>query len=230
MPLLDSSKNLLNEGIPKTKIHVTGNTVIDALLKTTNLIKNTNKLKNSLEKEFDFLDKNKKLILVTGHRRENFGDGLKNICDAIKELSKYEIQIVYSVHLNPNVKKTVFSILGKTKNVFLLEPLDYIQFVYLMERSYFILSDSGGIQEEAPSLKKPVLVMRNVTERPEALKSGSIKLVGSNKLKIVKESLILLNNKKKYNLMRKNKNPYGEGKSSNKILRVIKKIKQTHDF
>ncbi len=224
-PTKEASLNLINEGVQKNKIFITGNTVIDALLQIKKKIKRDKKLISKLRKEFNFLDENKKLILVTGHRRENFGEGLKNICEAIKVISTKEVQVIYVVHLNPNVKKTVSKILKNVNDVHLLQPLDYFKFVYLMEKSYFILTDSGGIQEEAPSLNKPVLVMRDKTERPEALKTGAIKLVGTSKKKIIKESFLLLDDEKKYNLMAKKENPYGDGKSSKRILNIIKDLK-----
>ncbi len=224
-PTKEASKNLIKEGVQKNKIFITGNTVIDALLRTKEKIKRDKKLVSKLRKEFNFLDENKKLILVTGHRRENFGEGLMNICEAIKVISSREVQVIYSVHLNPNVKKTVSKILKNVDDVHLLQPLDYFKFVYLMEKSHFILTDSGGIQEEAPSLNKPVLVMRDKTERPEALKTGAIKLVGTSKKKIIQESFSLLDDEKKYNAMAYEENPYGDGKSSKRILKIIKDLK-----
>jgi len=211
--------NLIKEGIDESKIYVTGNTVIDALLEVVKKIKN----KNIKIKGYNITDR--KYILVTGHRRENFGNSFKNICNALKEiaLNNPNIDIVYPVHLNPNVQKPVFEILSNIPNVYLIEPLDYESFVYLMYNSYIILTDSGGIQEEAPSLGKPVLVMRDTTERPEAVEAGTVKLVGTNKEKIVKEVESLLHNKSEYEKMSRARNPYGDGKASLRILEVILK-------
>ena len=225
-PTTRSRKNLIDEGQPKKNIFVTGNTVIDSLIQVINIIEGDNKLQKELKKRFAFLDNRKKLILVTGHRRENFGSGLESICEALKELAlKEDIEIIYAVHLNPNIKKPVNRILRNVNNVHLVDPLDYIPFVYLMKRSYLILTDSGGIQEEAPSIGKPVLVMRDKTERPEALKAGTVKLVGSNKDKIVTEVDKLLNNEKEYNKISFLQNPYGDGNASEKIKEILLKYR-----
>lgn len=217
-PTQTSANNLINEGVPADSIFITGNTVIDSLFLALDIIKRDKKLYKSLEDRFSFFDKDKKLILVTGHRRENFGKSLENICDSLLEISELEsLEIIFSVHLNPNVRNTVFERLQGLKNVHLIDPLDYIPFVYLMKQSYLILTDSGGIQEEAPSLGKPVLVMRDKTERPEALKAETVRLVGSNKEKIVQEVSNLLNNEKEYNRISQISNPYGDGTASEMI-------------
>jgi len=212
-----AKNNLINEGISKERIFVTGNTVIDALFEILSKIKNEQISIDGYEIN------NRKYILVTGHRRENFGIGFLNICEALKEvaISNPEIDIVYPVHLNPHVQKPVYSILGQIKNIYLIKPLDYISFVYLMSKSYIILTDSGGVQEEAPSLGKPVLVMRNTTERPEAIEAGTVKLVGTNKDSIEIEINKLIRNKKAYVEMSKANNPYGDGKSCERIVKAI---------
>jgi len=232
-PTKRAQQNLLKEGVPKENIIVTGNTVIDALFYVVSKIKGDKKLEEKLQRDikskilsrnFDF---NKgKFILVTGHRRENFGQGMINICEAIKEISDFDnnLHIIYPVHLNPNVKKPVNSILAGKENVHLIEPLDYLHFVYLMEKSYLILTDSGGVQEEAPSLGKPVLVMRETTERPEAVEAGTVKLVGTNKEKIVYETKKLIQNEKEYEKMSKAHNPYGDGLACQRILNFIEGV------
>jgi UDP-N-acetylglucosamine 2-epimerase (non-hydrolysing) len=228
-PTATSRQNLLNENVPKKNIYVTGNTVIDALLMIVDRLKKDNKLSFQIEKEiiekgYD-INRNRRLILVTGHRRENFGEGFISICKALKDIAlKYkDIDILYPVHLNPNVQKPVYSILSKISNIFLIEPIDYLPFVYLMNKASIIITDSGGIQEEAPSLGKPVLVMRNTTERPEAVTSGTVKLVGTDRKKIVKETSKLLDNKSIYLRMSKAHNPYGDGKACKRILKLLKK-------
>jgi UDP-N-acetylglucosamine 2-epimerase (non-hydrolysing) len=216
-PTQKAKENLLSEGINQAAIHVTGNTVIDALLETVD------KLKSSSNIQFPFLSKDKKLILVTGHRRENFGHGFDNICHALKRLAQLkDLQIVYPVHLNPNVREPVLRILGNCENIHLIEPLDYLPFVYLMNQAYLILTDSGGIQEEAPALGKPVLVMRETTERPEAVEAGTVVLVGTDKNKIVSECEKLLDDKASYDKMSFAHNPYGDGKAANRIVNIIK--------
>lgn len=216
-PTNSSKKNLLLEGINENRIFITGNTVIDALLQ---VVKN---VKNKVIKINGYNVSDRKYILVTGHRRENFGDGFLNICEALKiiALQNSDIDIVYPVHLNPNVQKPVFEILGNIKNIYLVEPLDYEPFVYLMSKSYIILTDSGGIQEEAPSLGKPVLVMRDTTERPEAVEAGTVKLVGTNQSTIVNEVNKLLIEEELYKKMSEAHNPYGEGKASKVISQVV---------
>lgn len=224
-----SKKNLLGEGIPPKHIVVTGNTVIDSLFWILKKLNKSKSLINKFNNKFTFLKKDKKLILVTGHRRESFGKGFEQICIALKKLAnKYpNVQIVYPVHLNPNVQKPVYKYLKKENNIFLLKPLEYLEFVYLMNRSYIIISDSGGIQEEAPSLGKPVLVMREVTERPEAIQAGTVKLVGTNSNKIFKEAKKLLDNKLTYNKIKFTHNPYGNGTAAKKIKNfIIQKLKK----
>lgn len=230
-PTASSEKNLLNENIPQTNITVTGNTVIDALLWVKEKIATNTALEKSLSNQYSFLDKNKHLVLVTGHRRESFGDGFENICKALQEIATThsDVEILYPVHLNPNVQEPVNRLLKNITNVHLIEPQDYLPFVYLMTRAHIILTDSGGIQEEAPSLGKPVLVMRNTTERPEAIDAGTVKLVGTNSKKIVKEVNILLSNEQKYLAMSKAHNPYGDGKACDKIVKeIIKSKKETN--
>ncbi len=180
-PTEAARNNLLNEGVKKNRIVVTGNTVIDALLSVVDMFDSDEGLKNKMYDSFRFLNKEKKLILVTGHRRENFGNRFDDICYALADLAeKNDVQIVYPVHLNPNVQEPVNRILGGHDNIFLLKPQDYLPFVFLMKRSYLIITDSGGVQEEAPSLGKPVLVMRDTTERPEAVEAGTVRLVGAD--------------------------------------------------
>ena len=222
-PAEGSRQNLLREGIPANAIHVTGNTVIDALLQVAGRIKKNPGLRDSLSHLFPFLDGRRKIILVTGHRRENFGEGFENICKAIKKLGRRkDIQIVYPVHMNPNVKGPVNRILGGLPNIYLTGPLGYEPFVHLMMRSHIILTDSGGIQEEAPSLGKPVLVMRETTERPEAVEAGTVRLVGTDTGGIVAETERLLEDKAHYRAMAKSLNPYGDGKASGRIVRVLR--------
>jgi len=220
-PTQKSKQNLLNECINEESIVVTGNTVIDALLWAQN------KLKTFEDEEIRHLkkivDNKKKVILVTGHRRENFGDGFLNICKAIKQLTKENdnIQIIYPVHLNPNVQTPVYDLLDNLSNVKLIAPLAYPAFVWLMSQSYLILTDSGGVQEEAPSLGKPVLVMRDVTERPEAVEAGTVKMVGTNKDKIIDTINELLHNNLLYQQMSKAHNPYGDGKACERIVKTF---------
>lgn len=217
-------KNLIDEHVPAEKIFVTGNTVVDALQYVTKKINSDTRLRTQLLSQFSYIDPHKKLILVTGHRRENFGDGFKNICQAIATISKRkDVQIIYPVHLNPNVKIPVESMLSGLPNVHLIDPLDYVPFVYLMSQAYLILTDSGGIQEEAPSLGKPVLVMRNATERPEIIESGAGIVVGTSCEKIVSEVNELLNNQDKHSKMSFIHNPYGDGKAS---IRIVDKLEE----
>lgn len=225
-PTLTSKENLLIENVNEGNILITGNTVIDALLDSSERV---NSLQNDeiekLKRELDFT---KRIILVTGHRRENHGDGFVNICAALKEIAieNPDIQIVYPVHLNPNVKGPVFEILGNISNIKLINPLAYPAFVWLMNQSYLIITDSGGVQEEAPSLGKPVLVMRDTTERPEAVQAGTVILVGTNKNKIVKECNNLLNNSERYQEMSALHNPYGDGKACKRIVEFIISLKK----
>lgn len=221
-PTNSAKKNLLAEGFSSNTIFVTGNTVIDALLEAVNRINSDEGLNIRLRDKFNFIDETKQLILVTGHRRENFGEGFENICNALRDISlRGDVQIVYPVHLNPKVQEPVQRILGDCSNIHLIEPQDYLPFVYLMNRSHIILTDSGGIQEEAPSLGKPVLVMRDVTERPEAVEMGAVKLVGTNREHIVSELFLLLDNSQEYLRMSNVENPYGDGRASKRICSAI---------
>lgn len=226
-PTNTSKNNLLNEGISESSIFVTGNTVIDALQLVVNRIKNDETLRLKIENtifQSGFQELSSKFILVTGHRRENFGQGFLNICEALKVLAKNnpDINILYPVHLNPNVRKPVNKLLSSVSNIKLVEPFQYEEFIYLMSESYLILTDSGGIQEEAPSLGKPVLVMRDTTERPEAVEAGTVKLVGSDQDNIIKEVQKLLNDNSEYQKMSKAHNPYGDGNTSEKILKILR--------
>jgi len=226
-PTETSKQNLLNEGVDESKIIVTGNTVIDALQLVVNKIDSNEHLRSKIEKTIiksGFKELDSKFILVTGHRRENFGQGFLNICEALKVLAKNnpDINILYPVHLNPNVRKPVNELLSNVSNIKLVEPFQYEEFIYLMSRSYLILTDSGGIQEEAPSLGKPVLVMRDTTERPEAVEAGTVKLVGSDQSNIVKEVQNLLDDSSEYQRMSKAHNPYGNGNASKKILKILR--------
>ena len=234
-PTKGAKDNLLKEDITAEKIFVTGNTVIDALQfvidKTSNSPEITlNVTDNLLKSGYDInnLSADRKIVLITGHRRENFGDGFLNICNAIKKLAiKYpNVDFIYPMHLNPNVRKPVLEILGdKTtnSNIYLIEPLDYLPFVYLMSKSYLLLTDSGGIQEEAPGLGKPVLVMRDTTERPEAVEAGTVLLVGTDTDRIEKSVSNLIDNKEFYFSMSKAQNPYGDGNASKRIVEYLKK-------
>jgi UDP-N-acetylglucosamine 2-epimerase (non-hydrolysing) len=221
-PTSSAQKNLLEENVDPSTIHVTGNTVIDALLEVTGKFDVDANLKLELEERFSFLDREKRLILVTGHRRENFGAGFENICNALNTISESaDVEIVYPVHLNPNVRGPVNRILGNNRRIHLIEPLDYLPFVYLMNRSYLILTDSGGIQEEAPSLGKPVLLLRDTTERPEAVLAGTVRLTGTNTETIVRESLALLSDGAAYRKMSQAHNPYGDGKAAQRIAEIV---------
>lgn len=223
-PTQRAKENLLSEGIDESKIFVTGNTVIDALFSIKNKVLESSHSKDTLDHQFDFIDKSKKLVLVTGHRRESFGDGFERICAALKEIANNhpDVQVVYPVHLNPNVEEPVKRLLGDLTNVFLIPPQDYLPFVYLMNRSYLILTDSGGVQEEAPSLGKPVLVMRDTTERPEAVAAGTVKLVGTDTRKIVENVTQLVSDASKYEKMTRAHNPYGDGKAVSRIVDILK--------
>lgn len=224
-PTHTAKQNLLSEGVPEEQIQVTGNTVIDALLHVVDQIQQDYDLQQQLSAQFPFLDPAKKLILVTGHRRENFGIGFENICQALNQLGKRaDIQIVYPVHLNPNVQEPVKRILHDVPSVHLIEPLDYLPFVFLMLQSYLIITDSGGVQEEAPSLGKPVLVMRDSTERPEAVEAGTVKLVGTDKERIVSEAELLFNSDMAYQSMSIAHNPYGDGKASRRIVEILNQL------
>jgi len=224
-PTNTSRENLLREGIGSKDILVTGNTVIDALLYSSERVENLEDLE--IEKLKTLLENDRKLILVTGHRRENHGEGFVNICEALKSvaLSNPDVQIIYPVHLNPNVATPVYRLLSNIDNIELIEPLSYPAFVWLMNRAYLIITDSGGVQEEAPSLGKPVLVMRDTTERPEAVDAGTVVLVGTDKAKIINEVQDLLTDEKRYLKMSGLHNPYGDGNACERIVNFVKKIK-----
>ncbi|MDV5085861.1 UDP-N-acetylglucosamine 2-epimerase (non-hydrolyzing) [Vibrio diabolicus] len=222
-PTETSKENLLRENFSPEDIVVTGNTVIDALLMVKDKIESDSDLSATLAAQFPFLDDSKELILVTGHRRESFGGGFERICEALAQTAKQHpnVQILYPMHLNPNVREPVNRILGDVDNVLLIEPQQYLPFIYLMSRSHIILTDSGGIQEEAPSLGKPVLVMRDTTERPEAVAAGTVKLVGTDVEKITASLDSLLNDEEAYKEMSFAHNPYGDGKACQRILDAL---------
>jgi UDP-N-acetylglucosamine 2-epimerase (non-hydrolysing) len=219
-PTAESKENLLKEGVAESDITVTGNTVIDALFWVRKKLQEDKSLAVSLAAKFDFLDPDKKLILVTGHRRESFGGGFERICEALRQIATMhpQAQILYPVHLNPNVQEPVNRLLNDLDNIFLIEPQQYLPFCYLMDRSTIILTDSGGIQEEAPSLGKPVLVMRDTTERPEAVEAGTVRLVGTDVELIVHQVHMLLSEGEEYKLMSLAHNPYGDGLACGRIL------------
>ena len=222
-PTVRSRENLLREGVPFEKIVVTGNTVIDALLIVLARLADESSLTAQLQGQFAFLDTQRKMILVTGHRRENFGVGFENICNALREMavSQPTLQIVYPVHLNPHAREPVMRLLGNVENIWLIEPQEYLQFVFLMSRAWLILTDSGGIQEEAPSLGKPVLVMRDTTERPEAVEAGTVRLVGADSRRITDAVLRLLEREDEYLSMSRAHNPYGDGNASERIAAAL---------
>ena len=223
-PTETSRQNLLRENIADNRIAVTGNTVIDALFWVRDRVLSDEVLRNELTQRYPFLANGKKMILVTGHRRESFGRGFEQICHALAEIAANnpDVQIVYPVHLNPNVSEPVKRILGHVENVILIEPQDYLPFVWLMNRAWLILTDSGGIQEEAPSLGKPVLVMRDMTERPEAVSAGTVCLVGTDSQRIVNEVTRLLQDESAYQAMSRAHNPYGDGQACHRILSALK--------
>ncbi|PWW02590.1 non-hydrolyzing UDP-N-acetylglucosamine 2-epimerase [Mangrovibacter plantisponsor] len=223
-PTDNARQNLLHENVSDRNIFVTGNTVIDALLSVSDRALQDSALRQRMEKHYPFLNKEKKTILVTGHRRESFGRGFEQICHALADIAANwpDVQIVYPVHLNPNVSEPVTRILGHVENVALIEPQDYLPFVWLMNHAWLILTDSGGIQEEAPSLGKPVLVMRDTTERPEAIDAGTVKLVGTDKNNIVAAVTQLLTQDAAYQQMSKAHNPYGDGMACQRILTALK--------
>lgn len=222
-PTETARNNLLHENVNPAYIHVTGNTVVDALLQVAGRLKTEKALQTRFRAQFDLLDESKKLILVTGHRRESFGGGFERICQALLETVETfpEVEVLYPVHLNPNVREPVNRLLGGAERIHLIEPVDYLPFVYLMSRAHLILTDSGGIQEEAPSLGKPVLVMRDTTERPEAVDAGTVRLVGTDIGKIVGEIDALLRDEAAYRRMSVAHNPYGDGKASNRIVDAL---------
>ena len=217
--------NLLREGTNQASVVVTGNTVIDALLVVVEKLRSDKAAQRELAERFAFLDPAKRLILVTGHRRENFGQGFQNICEALADIAATHpnVEILYPVHLNPNVRQPVQAILAarQLSNVHLIDPVDYLPFVYLMDRSYLIITDSGGVQEEAPSLGKPVLVMRDTTERPEAVDAGTVLLVGTSREAIVRETQRLLSDEAAYTAMSRAHNPYGDGQAVSRILEIL---------
>lgn len=226
-PTEQSRANLLQENIDAKKIFITGNTVIDALLMAVDIISTTAGVKEKMAKELQekgYTVGDREYILVTGHRRENFGDGFLHICKAIKELAALhpEMDIVYPVHLNPNVQKPVYELLSGLSNVYLISPLDYLPFIYAMQHSTMLLTDSGGVQEEAPSLGKPVLVMRDTTERPEAVEAGTVKLVGTDAEAIVSNVTALLQDKEMYKRMSETHNPYGDGQACERIIAALR--------
>ncbi|MEI2605993.1 UDP-N-acetylglucosamine 2-epimerase (non-hydrolyzing) [Erwinia aphidicola] len=223
-PTTSSQQNLLRENLPAQRIFVTGNTVIDALFWVRDRVLSDDALRNSLAARYPFLAADKKMILVTGHRRESFGDGFERICNALAEIARLhpDTQIVYPVHLNPNVSEPVKRILSGIDNIILIEPQEYLPFVWLMDRAWLILTDSGGIQEEAPSLGKPVLVMRDTTERPEAVAAGTVMLVGTDGAKIVSEVNRLLTDEEAWHTMSRAHNPYGDGLACQRIVRALK--------
>ncbi len=233
-PTAWAQSNLINEGIPADRIWVTGNTVIDALLSVSDRVLGKSTFWFDYFKDnfnLDLQTNIKKIILVTGHRRENFGEGFMNICMSLKEISQKrpDAAIIYPVHLNPNVQRPVHSILQGLSNIHLIDPVEYEPFVFLMNRAYFILTDSGGIQEEAPSLGKPVLVMRDSTERPEGVEAGVVKLVGTSRELIVDSALALLDDALVYERMSKGGNPYGDGKAAERIVDILaEKLSQPH--
>ncbi len=222
-PTAGSRENLLSEGIAEDEISVTGNTVIDALFWVREKLNKDSSLSNEFSSRFDYLDPNNKLILVTGHRRESFGGGFERICEALRQIARNNpnAQVLYPVHLNPNVQEPVNRLLKDLDNVFLIEPQQYLPFCYLMDRASIILTDSGGIQEEAPSLGKPVLVMRETTERPEAVDAGTVRLVGTDVDLIVSQVDMLLTNQDEYQKMSKAHNPYGDGLACGRILEFL---------
>ena len=228
---------MINEGVGEKSIHITGNTVIDSLYWVVNKIKSDRQLNVKLKEEIktfgyniDRLQSNRRMVLITGHRRENLGNGFIHIAQAIQELSSQfpNVDFVYPMHLNPNVRKSIYEVLGNDlshfSNMFFIEPLEYLSFIYVMEKADIILTDSGGIQEEAPSLKKPVLVMRDTTERPEAVEAGTVILVGTDKEKIVNNVRQLLTDSTHYQQMAKAINPYGDGKACERIVEILLNI------
>lgn len=222
-PTQNAANNLLAENVPKAAIHITGNTVVDAIFWVKSKLETNSMLERKLSKKFPMIDETRKMILVTAHRRENIGSGIENICKALDLLSqKYPtVDIIFPVHLNPKIQKTVFKSLGHRKNIYLIKPQEYIPFIYLMTKAYLILTDSGGLQEEAPSLQKPVLLMRNETERSEAIDAGTAKLVGSRSVNVLREVERLLNNLDDYNSMAQAINPFGDGQASKRIRTII---------
>lgn len=229
-PTETSSQNLQREGVSTSNIVVTGNTVIDALLEVVNKLSHDKTLQQRFGRQFEFLAPERRIVLVTGHRRESFGNGFERICQALADTAQAfpDVDIVYPVHLNPNVREPVNRLLGGIDNVYLIEPLDYLPFVYLMNRSHIILTDSGGIQEEAPSLGKPVLVMRDTTERPEAVAAGTVKLIGTEVAAITQHLHELLTDPAAYERMSFAHNPYGDGQACQRIVQALAQLPCTH--
>ncbi|RKJ98410.1 non-hydrolyzing UDP-N-acetylglucosamine 2-epimerase [Alicycliphilus denitrificans] len=229
-PTAAAKANLVRECVPEENIHVTGNTVIDALLAVVGKLRADAALRRRLDMKFAFLKPNRRLILVTGHRRENFGEGFQNICHALADIASAhpDVDVLYPVHLNPNVRQPVRDILAARQldNVHLIDPVDYLPFVYLMDRSHLIITDSGGVQEEAPSLGKPVLVMRDTTERPEAVQAGTVQLVGTDRQKLASEATRLLADTAAYAAMAQAHNPYGDGLAVQRIVKTLLDIKK----
>ena len=224
-PTRQAYTNLIDENVNRESIVITGNTVVDATLMISDLLRSNEEMQRKCEEQFPFIENDKRVILVTAHRRENFGSGIEGICEALKKLARRDdVLVVYPVHPNPRIKEPVTRILGKVKNVKLLSPLEYLPFIYLMNRSYIILTDSGGIQEEAPSLGKPVLVMRDTTERPEAVDAGTVKLVGTDPTTIIDATTTLMENNIEYKRMAYAHNPYGDGHASAKIVDFLNKF------
>lgn len=219
-------RNLVREGIPKARIFVTGNTVIDALLESDQRLRSDSSLRSQVETMFSFLDPEKRLLLVTAHRRESFGVGLDGVCRALADLLERneDIEVVFPVHLNPNVQKPVREILGSQTRVHLMDPVEYLPLIYVLKRCYFVLTDSGGIQEEAPTFGKPVLVLRDITDRPEGMRAGTARLVGTDRAKIVREAERLLHDTRHYSRMSRAHNPFGDGKASRRIVKIIRKL------
>jgi UDP-N-acetylglucosamine 2-epimerase (non-hydrolysing) len=231
-PTAAARSNLESEGVPRRAIWVTGNTVIDALQDITGRIASNASLRAELEQRMSWLQgTSRRLVLVTGHRRENFGDGIEGVCRALRKLAlERDVEIVYPVHPNPNVMEPVHRLLDGVANIHLIEPMEYLQFVYLMNKAHFIITDSGGVQEEAPSLGKPVLVMREATERPEAVAAGTVRMVGADADRIFNEAASLLTDTAHYARMSAAHNPYGDGQAAERIARVIEGQAETHEF
>jgi len=222
-PTSNSKQNLLNEGVPENRIHVTGNTIIDALILIKNRLETDDDLMKESAEKFPMVVSERRMVLITGHRRENFGEGFQRICNAILKLSSRfsDVDFVYPMHLNPNVRGPVLEMLSEIDNIHLIEPQDYPPFVYLMSKAYVILTDSGGIQEEAPSLGKPVIVMRDTTERPEAVEAGTVRIVGTSEESIVDAVTELLVDDSVYEKMSEANNPYGDGRAAQRIIEHI---------